>query len=134
VFASPRDKQNLITPGGEYHSDSHMPHFVDAMPIRARSRAIRYLLTTLLVGAFFLLVVGIQGRGRPEGFFILLPTIFIASVLCDLGCGIYAAVLSTALLYALVLPAHTLLAPPRFALPPPFFFSSRWDWRFSAMV
>jgi two-component sensor histidine kinase len=94
-----------------------MAHFVDAMPIRARSRAIRYLLTTLLVGAFFLLVVGIQGRGRPEGFFILLPTIFIASVLCDLGCGIYAAVLSTALLYALVLPAHTLIVPPRFALP-----------------
>jgi two-component sensor histidine kinase len=87
------------------------------MPIRPRSRAVHFVLTTLLVGAFFLFVVGIQDRGRPEGFFILLPTVFIVSVLYGLGCAIYAAGLSTALLYALVLPPHTLLVPARFALP-----------------
>jgi two-component sensor histidine kinase len=87
------------------------------MPIRPRSRAVHFALTTLLVGAFFLFVVGIQDRGRPEGFFILLPTVFIVSVLYGLGCAIYAAGLSTALLYALVLPPHTLLVPARFALP-----------------
>jgi two-component sensor histidine kinase len=94
-----------------------MPHFVDAFPSRPRSRVIRYVLATLFVGAFFLLVIGIQGRGRPEGFFVLLPAIFFASVLCDLGCGIYAAALSTVLLYVLVLPPHAFLAPARFALP-----------------
>lgn len=87
------------------------------MPIRPRSRAVHFVLTTLLVGAFFLFVVGIQDRGRPEGFFILLPTVFIVSILYGLGCAIYAACLSTALLYGLVLPPHAILVPARFVLP-----------------
>lgn len=81
---------------------------------RPRTRAARYLISTLLVGLFFLLVVLVQGSGRPECFFILLPAIFLAAVTCGGDCGIYAALSSGALLYGLVLPPHDIVLPGRF--------------------
>jgi len=80
---------------------------------RPRSAYLRYLSTTLLVGVFFLFVVALQGNGRLECFFVLLPAIFVASVLY--GCGLYASLLSAILLYALVLPPDMLIVPLRFA-------------------
>jgi two-component sensor histidine kinase len=67
----------------------------------------------LLVGIVFLLVIVLQGHGRPECFFVLLPAIFLASVLYD--SGLFASLLSTVLLYFLVLPANTAIVPVRFA-------------------
>ena len=68
----------------------------------------------MLVAGFFLLTVLLQGNGRPEYFFLLLPAIFLASIFFEHGYGIYAAFLSTLLLCALVLPPGALLVPVRF--------------------
>jgi len=78
------------------------------------SRFFRYAASTVLVAAFFTLTVLLQGNGRPEYFFLLLPAIFLAAIFFEHGCGIYAALLSTLLLCALVLPPGTILVPVRF--------------------
>lgn len=86
------------------------PEFLAVLTVRPRSRLLRFLATTLLVVAFFLLVVALQGNGRPECFFVLLPAISLASVLYD--CGLFASLLSTLLLYLLV--ADTAIVSMRF--------------------
>ena len=50
------------------------------------------------------------------GFFVLLPAIFLSSVTFTRGAGIYAAILSTAVLYWFLTPVGSALLPGRFIL------------------
>lgn len=94
-----------------------MAHLLEYLPAKPRSAATRIVLTTVVVGLSVLVMLGIYQRGGLLGFFILLPSIFIASVFFDRGSGIYAAVLSTAILYVVVTPDGTVLLPSEFILP-----------------
>lgn len=80
--------------------------------LRSRHWLLRHAIATVVVGLFFLLVVVLQGHGRPECFFVLLAAIFMSAIF--LGCGFFATALSTALLYLLVLPANDIALPARF--------------------
>ena len=74
-----------------------MENLLLLLPDRSQSVVVRYLLTTLIVGICFLLQVGVEMQSGFFGFFLLLPGIFIASLIFDRGSGFYATVLSTAL-------------------------------------
>ena len=74
-----------------------MENLLLLLPDRPQSVVVRYLLTTLIVGICFLLQVGVEMQSGFFGFFLLLPGIFIASLIFDRGSGFYATVLSTAL-------------------------------------
>lgn len=93
---------------------SHSPLGGLASARFARSSTIRYLASTLIVGLFFGLVVVLQGHGRPECFFLLLPAIFLSAILFEHGSGVYAALLSTVLLYWLVLPPDAVVVSMQF--------------------
>lgn len=88
-----------------------MEHVLRALPPRPRSAVVRYGITTLLVMLCFLVVVGQYGRAGLLGFYLLFPAILLAAVLFDRSAGIYAAALSTLLLYLLMKPANRLLLP-----------------------
>ena len=74
-----------------------MENLLLLLPDRPQSIVVRYLLTALIVGICFLLQVGVEMQSGFFGFFLLLPGIFIASLIFDRGSGFYATVLSTAL-------------------------------------
>ena len=82
-----------------------MEHLLRLLPRRPQPLAVRYGVTTLIVGLCVLLLVGLRGSAGLYGFFVLYPAIFLASVLFDRGSGFYATALSTLALYFLMKPA-----------------------------
>jgi two-component sensor histidine kinase len=93
-----------------------MEYLLRYLPPTPRSAALRIAIATGLVSFCFLLVVGLQREGLL-GFYVLLPGIFVAAVLLGRGAGIYAATLSTVLLYALLTPEGSALLPRVYILP-----------------
>lgn len=88
-----------------------MEQILRALPPKPKSTAIRYGVTTVLVGLCFLAVLGLQGISGALGWYLMFPAIFLPSILFDRGSGIYAAALSTILLYLLIRPPGALLLP-----------------------
>ena len=74
-----------------------MENLLLLLPDRPASIVLRYALTTLIVGICFLLQLGVELQSGFFGFFLLLPGIFIASLVFDRGSGFYATILSAAL-------------------------------------
>jgi two-component sensor histidine kinase len=65
---------------------------------------LRYGLTTLIVLVFFAVQVAVWISSGFTGLFVLLPAVFLASILFDRACGFYASFLSTALASWLFMP------------------------------
>ena len=72
---------------------------------------VRYGVTTILVGACFLLLLGMHEQGPSLGFFLMYPAIVLAAIIFDRSSGIYASALSTFLLYLLAKPYNAFLLP-----------------------
>jgi two-component sensor histidine kinase len=75
-----------------------MERFLRALPSRPQPLWIRYGGTALLVGLCFLLMKGIQEFSPIQGYFLLFPAIFLASIAFDRGSGFLATGLSALLL------------------------------------
>jgi hypothetical protein len=73
--------------------------------------------TTAFVLVCFLLVIELHRRNGLLGFYFLFPAIILASVLFNRGAGIFAAALSTILLYLRITPSGSMLLPAEFILP-----------------
>jgi two-component system, sensor histidine kinase PdtaS len=87
------------------------------LPNRPQSIFVRYGLTTLIVLVCFALQIGVEFQSGMFTFFLLLPGIFLASILFDRGSGFYATILSTALCVAVLLPSDGWLPAPQYLLP-----------------
>jgi two-component sensor histidine kinase len=87
------------------------------LPRKPRSVVVRLAITTGLVALSFILLLGLQQSAGLLGCYVLLPCVFIASILFDRTSGLYAAALSTLLLYALLTPQGKILLPLRYVLP-----------------
>ena len=74
-----------------------MENLLLLLPDRPASIVLRYALTTLIVGICFLLQLGVELQSGFFGLVLLLPGIFIASLVFDRGSGFYATILSVAL-------------------------------------
>lgn len=94
-----------------------MEHILSLLPRKPRSLLVRLAITAALVGFSFVLLLAMWQRGGLPGFFILLPCVFVASVVFDRTAGLFAAALSTALLYVLLTPHGTVLLPRQYVLP-----------------
>jgi two-component sensor histidine kinase len=92
------------------------------LPKKPQHLIIRYASTTVLVGLCFLLVLAVRSTGAVPGFFLMFPAIFAAAILFDRASGIYAALLSTGLLYFELRPSQTALLPSEFVGPLIAFF------------
>lgn len=57
---------------------------------------LRYGVTTVIVGAFFLLRVAMAEKAGTYGFFVFIPAVFLSALLFDRGSGILATALCTA--------------------------------------
>jgi two-component sensor histidine kinase len=75
-----------------------MERFLRALPSRPQPLWIRYGGTALLVGLCFLLMKGVQEFSPIQGYFLLFPAIFLASIAFDRGSGFLATGLSALLL------------------------------------
>jgi two-component system, sensor histidine kinase PdtaS len=87
------------------------------LPRKPHSAILRLAITTGIVTFCFLVALGLQRAEGLLGFYVLLPGVFAAAILFDRAAGIYASLLSTALLYVLVTPAGSVLLPRQFILP-----------------
>jgi two-component system, sensor histidine kinase PdtaS len=94
-----------------------MEHILSLLPRKPRSVLVRFAITTALVGLSFVLLLALRQRGGLLGFYLLLPCIFLASVVFDRTAGLFATVLSTALLYVLLTPNGSVLLPRVYVLP-----------------
>jgi two-component system, sensor histidine kinase PdtaS len=94
-----------------------MENLLLLLPKRPQSIVARYGATTLIVLVCFALQMGVEFQSGMFMFFLLLPGIFLASVLFDRGCGFYATALSTALSIAVLRPSENWLPPPQYLLP-----------------
>src|SRR5262245_36049539 len=93
-----------------------MEHLLELLP-RPQSLAVRYAVTTVIVLVCFLLQVGVEMQSGFFGFFLLLPGIFLASLLFDRGSGFYAALLSTLLSIVVLAPPGAFVLPAQHLLP-----------------
>jgi two-component system, sensor histidine kinase PdtaS len=94
-----------------------MEYILRYLPRRPRSVVVRLGITSGLVALSFILLLGLQQSAGLLGFYLLLPSVFVAAVLFDRGAGLYAAALSTLLVYLLLTPQGTLLLPLAYILP-----------------
>jgi Histidine kinase/Domain of unknown function (DUF4118) len=94
-----------------------MENLLVLLPSRPQSVPVRYGVTTLIMLVCFALQIGVEFQSGMFTFFLLLPGIFLASVLFDRGSGFYATILSTALCYAVLSPSDSWLLPPQYLLP-----------------
>jgi len=81
------------------------------LPARPQPLAVRYGVTSVLVGLCFLTLMGLQGRSGLLAFYLLFPAIFAASVLFDRGSGVFATLLGAVLVYLLMKPSDSFLLP-----------------------
>jgi two-component system, sensor histidine kinase PdtaS len=91
-----------------------MENLLVLLPSRPQSVPVRYGVTTLIMLVCFALQIGVEFQSGMFTFFLLLPGIFLASVLFDRGSGFYATILSTALCYAVLSPSDSWLLPPQY--------------------
>ena len=94
-----------------------MENLLLLLPKRPQSVLARYGVTTLIVLVCFALQMGVEFQSGMFMFFLLLPGIFLASVLFDRGSGFYATVLSAALSAAVLRLAESWLPPSQYLLP-----------------
>ena len=94
-----------------------MEYLLERLPTKPHSAALRIAITTGLVAVSFVLLVGLQQRAGVLGMFVLLPAIAFVAVLFDRTAGIYATVLSTAILYVILTPQGDVLLPRPLILP-----------------
>ena len=94
-----------------------MENLLLLLPARPQSLAIRYAVTTLIVLVCFLLQIGVEMQSGFFGFFLLLPSIFLASVLFDRGSGFYATLLCTILSIFVLSPPGPVVLPAQHLLP-----------------
>jgi two-component sensor histidine kinase len=94
-----------------------MDRILRHLPRKPRSALVRLAIATALVASCFAVLLGLQRVDGLLGFYVLLPSIFVAAIFLDRTAGIYAAALSTVLLYVLLTPQGTALLPLRFVLP-----------------
>lgn len=76
-----------------------MEHILRALPPKPKSAVTRYGITSIIVGLCFLAVIGLNALSGTPSWYLMLPAVFVTSVLFDRGSGIYAAILSTVILY-----------------------------------
>ena len=88
-----------------------MENLLLLLPNRPQPLLVRYGVTTLIVLVCFALQIGVEFQSGMFTFFLLMPGIFLASVLFDRGSGFYATILSTALCIAVLLPSDSWLLP-----------------------
>lgn len=93
-----------------------MEQMLRMLPARRQPPAVRYGVTSVLVGLCFLTVMGLQGRSGLLAFYLLFPAIFAASVLFDRGSGVFAIVLGAVLVYLLMKPSGSVLLPAEVAV------------------
>jgi two-component sensor histidine kinase len=94
-----------------------MEQFLQRLPPKPRSPFVRLAITTGLVAFSFVLLLGLRQNHGVLGLFVLLPSIFLASLLFDRNAGIYASILSALLLYLLLTPSGSILLPRDLILP-----------------
>ncbi len=94
-----------------------MENLLLLLPDRPQSLLARYGMTTLIVLVCFLLQIGVEFQSGVFAFFMLLPGIFLASILFDRGSGFYATLLSTAGSIAVLWPSEGRSLPPQYLLP-----------------
>lgn len=75
-----------------------MENLLLLLPKRPQTVWVRYSLSAAIVAAFFLLRVALEENAGQYGFFLLLPAVFLSSVLFDRGSGFFATALSVVLL------------------------------------
>ena len=73
---------------------------------------IGYMAATPLVAISFLAMVLLNASGGAIGLYLLIPAIFISSVMFGLGPGIYATALCTALIYVYLKPSSAIFVSP----------------------
>jgi two-component sensor histidine kinase len=94
-----------------------MEYILRHLPRKPRLVAVRIGVTTALVGLSFALLLVMQHLAGLLGFYVLFPAIFAVSIVFDRACGIYAATLSTLLLYVVLIPVGRVLLPLAYVLP-----------------
>ena len=77
----------------------------------------RYTITAVIVAIFFALRVSLAERAGIYGFFVLIPAVFLASLLFDRGSGFFATALSTLALAYLIPPQGSFLVRPEHIAP-----------------
>ena len=87
-----------------------MENLLRPLPNRPQSILVRYGVTTLIVLVCFPMQIAVEFQSEMFTFFLLLPGIFLASVLFDRGSGFYATILSTALCIVVLLPPQLVAA------------------------
>jgi len=88
-----------------------MENLLLLLPKRPQSILARYGVTTLIVLVCFALQLGVEFQSGMFMFFLLLPGIFLASVLFDRGSGFYATALSIVLAIVVLRPAESWFPP-----------------------
>jgi hypothetical protein len=71
---------------------------LNLLPPRPQPAIVRYGITTLMVGACFLLQLWIEAKTQTFGSYVMYPAILLAGAGFDRGSGFYATALSGALL------------------------------------
>ena len=94
-----------------------MEKLLSILPLKPTPPAIRYGVTSLLVGLSYLIVIGIQDETGLIAFYLFFPAVMGSAMVFDRGSGFLALGETAALLYWRVkLPASYAL-PPRYILP-----------------
>jgi two-component sensor histidine kinase len=92
--------------------------FAVLRPRRRYPLAIRYGLTTLIVGVTFLLRLALQEQLQTYPVLLFIPAIFLAAFLFDKGCGLFATILSALLAqYFFVPPLYSFAVDAEHILP-----------------
>lgn len=94
-----------------------MKRLLDRLPPKPHSLFACLAIATVFVAIGFLALIGVRQNQGALGFFILLPPIFLASVLLNRNAGLYATALSSVLLYVLLTPEGQVLLPRSYVLP-----------------
>ena len=94
-----------------------MENLLLLLPKRPQGIVARYGATTLIVLLCFALQLGVEFQSGMFMFFLLLPGIFLASVLFDRGSGFYATALGIALSMVVLRAAGSWFPPQQYLLP-----------------
>lgn len=88
-----------------------MEQMLHMLPPRPKSVVVCYAVAAALVVFCFLALIGLQNWTGSLGWYLMYPAIFIPSILCDRGTGIFAALLSVLVIYFLFKPSGGILLP-----------------------
>jgi len=82
---------------------------------------LRYAVTTIIVGVFFLIRVAMAERAGTYGFFVFIPAVFLTALMFDRGSGLYATALCTLCVIYLLEPSWEIEAARNHWIPVVFF-------------